>query len=129
MTSISSTALARSFEIGELDPAAFKHTDHVAVAYEMLGAYEFLEACNKYASSISALAERAGAPKKFNATITLAFLSLIAERMASGEYKNYEEFIAQNQDLRSKNVLERWYSPERLNCDTARAVFLMPDAG
>jgi len=126
---VSSTALTRSFETGELDPAAFKHTDHVAVAFEMLGSYEFLEACSRYASNIRALAGRAGAPKKFNATITLAFLSLIAERMASEEYKNYEEFISQNQDLRSKNVLEQWYSPERLNCDTARAVFLMPDPG
>ncbi|MCP5082402.1 MAG: hypothetical protein GY948_11970 [Alphaproteobacteria bacterium] len=126
--SASSTALVRSFETGGLDPAAFKHADHVAVAYEMLGAYEFLEACSKYASNLRALAKRAGAPMKFNATITLAFMSLIAERMASREYENYEEFISHNADLRSKNVLEQWYSPERLNSDAARAVFLMPDA-
>lgn len=119
----------RSFEAGKLEPAAFKHTDHVAVAYEMLGAYEFLEACSKYAGNIRALAEKAGAPMKFNATITVAFMSLIAERMVSGNYETFEAFIFDNQDLQSKNLLERWYSPERLNCDTARAVFLMPDAG
>ncbi len=126
--SASSTALTRSFETGTLDPAGFKHTDHVAVAYEMLGAYEFLEACSKYAANIRALAEKAGAPMKFNATITLAFMSLIAERMAARDYETYEDFISENGDLRSKTVLERWYSPERLNCDTARAVFLLPDA-
>ncbi|NNF76709.1 MAG: hypothetical protein HKN05_01645 [Rhizobiales bacterium] len=125
--SASSTTLTRSFEAGKLDPAAFKHTDHVAVAYEMLGAYDFLEACSRYASSIRALARKAGAPDKFNATITLAFMSLIAERKASGDFTTYEEFISENEDLLSKTVLESWYSPERLNCDTARAVFLMPD--
>lgn len=120
--------LVRSFEAGQLDPSAFTHRDHVAVAYEMLSAYDFLEACHKYAATIRNLAEKAGAPMKFNATITVAFLSLIAERMATGQYSTYEAFIADNADLNSMRVLEAWYSPQRLHCDTARHVFLLPDA-
>ena len=119
--------LTSSFEAGRLDPSAFTHRDHVAVAYEMLNTHEFLEACSKYAATIRALAEKAGAPMKFNATITVAFLSLIAERMAAGQYSTYEAFIADNADLNSKRVLEAWYSPQRLHCDTARRVFLLPD--
>ena len=56
------------------------------------------------------------------------FISLIAERMATTEHRNYDEFIARNGDLKSKDVLRRWYSPDRLNSDAARRVFLLPDA-
>ena len=55
-------------------------------------------------------------------------LGLIAERMSAGQYRGYEDFISQNTDLKSKQVLEKWYSAERLTCETARKVFLLPDA-
>ena len=66
-------------------------------------------------------------PRKFNATITLAFMSLIAERMATTQYVDYDDFITSNPDLLSKDVLEQWYSPERLSSILARSIFLMPD--
>ncbi|MEM1200370.1 MAG: hypothetical protein AAGI06_13780 [Pseudomonadota bacterium] len=119
--------LTRLFEAGDMNPSEFSHRDHVAVAYDMLSAYEFLDACGRYAATIRALAERAGAPMKFNTTITVAFLSLIAERMAMGDYVSFEDFIANNADLESKQMLDSWYSPERLHCDMAREVFLLPN--
>ncbi len=119
--------LRHSFETHTLDASAFRHLDHVQVAYEMLSAYSFIEASAKYAENIGTIATKAGVPHKFNATITFAFLSLIAERMDVTEHTNYEEFIAQNQDILSKNVLAKWYSPERLSSDLARNVFLLPD--
>lgn len=120
-------ALARSFEARDLDAGAFRHGDHVAVAYEMLRNHDFVEATARYAGTIKTMAAKAGVPDKFNTTITVAFLSLIAERMGTTGHSDYDEFISRNQDLLSKDVLERWYSPERLRSDLARAVFLMPD--
>lgn len=117
----------REFESHEQDPEMFKHNDHLRAAFEMLRAYDFIEASARYASNIRALAEKAGVPQKFNVTITYAFMSLIAERMLSGEFDDYEDFLAGNMDLKSKNLLDKWYSPERLNSDFAREVFLMPD--
>ena len=64
----------------------------------------------------------------FKHSITLAFLSLIAERMEATRYETFDDFIAQNMDLLSGNILAKWYSPERLQSDLARTVFLMPDA-
>ena len=119
--------LTRSFEARELDAGAFRHRDHVGVAYEMLRSYDFVAATAKYAESIESIATKAGVPDKFNATITFAFLSLIAERMGTTEHSNYDDFISQNQDLMSKDILAKWYSPERLRSDLARNVFLMPD--
>ena len=120
--------LLRAFEARDLDAGAFRHLEHVGVAYEMLRKYDFMEATVRYAENIRTIAAKAGVPGKFNTTITFAFLSLIAERMRTTRHSDYDDFIAQNQDLMSKDLLRKWYSPERLQSDLARTVFLMPDA-
>ena len=122
------TELMRAFEANEINPSVFRHSDHVAVAYEMLSKYDFAQAAARYARGIRSLAIRAGVPQKFNATITFAFMSLIAERAAAAEHASYREFIVANPDLLSKGLLETWYTPERLRSDVARKVFVMPDA-
>lgn len=119
--------LARSFEVHDIDAGAFRHADHVGVAYEMLRRHDFIDATFRYARSINAIATNAGAPEKFNATITVAFLSLIAERMGTTQHDGYADFMAKNPDLLSRDVLEPWYSPARLRSELARKVFLMPD--
>jgi hypothetical protein len=120
--------LARGFEACDIDAAAFGHVDHIGVAYELLRRDDFLTAARTYARCIETIATRAGAASKFNLTITLAFLSLIAERMKTGPHGSFEAFMAENPDLVSGNPLEKWYSRERLQSDLARSVFLMPDA-
>lgn len=117
----------RSFEACDIDASAFTHIDHVGVAYEMLHRHDFLNACVKYAECIDTIATKAGAAGKFNTTITLAFLSVIAERIEATPDVGFDAFIAQNQDLVKSNILTKWYSPERLQCDLARNIFLMPD--
>lgn len=119
--------LVSAFEAQDLDPAAFRHADHIAVAYEMLGKYDFLQATARYGESLNAIATKAGAADKFNTTITIAFMGLIAERMSRCTTKNSGDFIAQNPDLLSGDILETHYSPERLKSDLARRVFLLPD--
>ena len=124
----SSNLLAR-FEADAIDPAQFDHRCPVEVAYEMLSAYPFLRAVQSYSQSIQALAMRAGAPEKFNLTVTLAFLSLIAERRSRHRYSSFEAFAAENPDLLSSHVLEQWYTSDRLASELARHQFLMPDGG
>lgn len=120
-------ALLDGFERRDIDVAAFDHRAHVGVAYEMLRKYDFLEASTKYAACIDAIATAAGAAQKFNTTITLAFLSLIAERMQVSSHDDFAGFIEENEDLLASDVLSRWYSKERLASDMARRVFLLPD--
>ncbi len=119
---------ARLFEDCDIDAGNFDHVDHVGVAYELLGKYEFLDAALRYSNCIKTIATRAGAPRKFNTTITLAFLSLIAERMEMARAGTFDDFITMNLDLLEGDILAKWYSPERLGVDLARTVFLMPDA-
>ena len=119
--------LARAFEVCNIDAGNFSHADHVGVAYEMLRRYDFLDALVRYSSSIKTIAANAGAAQKFNTTITLAFLSLIAERIETTAHDSYDDFLEKNPDLFDGDVLTKWYSPERMQSDLARAVFLMPD--
>ncbi|MEM7225782.1 MAG: hypothetical protein AAF495_22580 [Pseudomonadota bacterium] len=106
----------------------FSHRDHIAVATELLAAHDFLEAAQRYSAGIRAIAAEAGQPEKFNTTITLAFLSLIAEHMASGPYEDAEDFIDRNPELLARGLLEAWYPAERLASPLARELFLMPAA-
>ncbi len=119
--------LTDDFEDGAINTAEFKHIDHVGVAYVMLDRYDFLTATFKYAQNIHAMALRGGARRKFNATITIAFLSIIAERRGTSVHTDVYDFIARNQDLITSNPLEQRYSAKRLLSDQARSTFLLPD--
>jgi hypothetical protein len=119
--------LTRAFEDGALQADGFTHEDHIGVAWRMLTDHEFLEASRRYADGLRSLAIRAGVPEKFNMTITMAFMSLIAERIARAPGAPFDKFLANNPDLTSHGLLDRWYSKGRLNTDLARSAFLMPD--
>jgi hypothetical protein len=95
----------RRLKEGSLRPDDFSHRDHIGVAYEALLQYEFFEAVRVIADGIRALAIRVNVPEKYNATITLAFMSLIAERMGAKYYQDAEDFIHCNADLAHESVL------------------------
>ena len=116
-----------AFEAHEIDNTAFHHADHVRVAFDLLAKYDFIDASAVYAKGIRTLAAKAGAPKKFNLTITYAFMSLIAERLANGPSRDFDAFVGANPDVMSKDVLMKWYDSKRLHTDTAREIFLLPD--
>lgn len=115
-----------ALEAGRLDAAQFTHRDHVLTAWEVLRHEEFFAAAHRYAAAIRRLAEAAGASQKYSATITFAFLSLIAERMAASA-DDAEAFLADNPDLLAPGVLAPFYSADRLASALGRRVALMPD--
>ncbi len=119
--------LTQQFEACEIAPSAFRHLDHIGVAYEMFNQYGFLSTLTKFSEAIEAMATKAGAPEKFNVTITVAFLSVIAERLNRTKHSTFDEFIVSNADLLEKHVLKNWYSEERLCSSLARGQFLLPD--
>ncbi len=121
--------LTCAFEAQEIDVAVFHHAEHVRVAFDLLRKYEFIDAAATYAKGIRTLAENAGAADKFNLTITYAFMSLIAERMATAPACGFDDFVTLNPDLMSKEILGQWYTADRLHSQTARSVFLLPKAG
>ena len=117
----------RAFLDGDVDAAKFRHADHVRVGFEILRRHHFPEAALAFARSLKQIAARAGAPGKYHETITLAFLSLIAERQTLESHADFESFAVANVDLMDASVLNRWYAPERLMSDIARKTFVLPD--
>lgn len=115
-----------SFLAGTRDPANFRHVDHVRAAFEILKCKPFLEGAALYAGALKILAAKAGKPGLYNETITVAFLSLIAERLDTAETGSFEEFVSAHPDLLRKAILQDWYTPERLHSPLARRTFVLP---
>ena len=118
----------RAFEEGEIDPARFPHREHVRLGFEMLRRHSFLDAATRFATGLRRLTSRAGRPQAYNETITIAFLALIGERLARGASCDWAEFLARNNDLTNKRVLEHWYEPDDLRSEIARQTFVLPPA-
>ncbi len=112
---------------GTLDPKDFTHADHVGVTYETLARHDYVEAVSIISGGIRNLAAAAGDTSKFNATITVAFISLIAERMQTSVHEGAADFLRRNADLTGPAVLARWYSRERMTSPMARSIALLPD--
>jgi len=116
----------RRFEALEIDAASFRHEDHVRIAFAMLGQDNFLTALNRYACALAALTERAGQASKFNLTVTIGFMSLVAEHMNASDNESWTAFIARNPGLLDKAILTRWWTAENLSSDAARRRFVLP---
>src|ERR1700739_1590533 len=118
--------LARFMRV-EILPSEFPHREHVHVAFEMLKRHDFPETVLHFSHTLRAMAEKAGRPEAFHQTVTIAFLSLIAERMECGGAADFGDFARANPDLLDKSVLSRWYRPERLASEIARRTFVLPE--
>jgi hypothetical protein len=78
----------------------------------------------------SASPPRRARPGCTTRTITWAYLLLINERMErGGRGRGWNEFAASNPDLLvwRPGVLDEYYTPETLESDLARRVFVLPD--
>jgi hypothetical protein len=115
------------FVRGEADAGTFSHEQHVRMGFELLQRYDFTEAAHLFSVAVRTMAQRAGKPQAFHQTITIAFLSLIAERMQTGQPANFGEFSAAHPELLQRSLLSRWYRAERLASDLARRTFVLPD--
>lgn len=115
------------FMRGEIAIGEFPHREHVRMGFEMLHRYDFVESALHYSRTLQAMVTKVGKPQAFHQTVTIAFLSLIAERISSGDYADFDSFVRTNADLLDKAALAPWYPSERLATATARRTFLLPE--
>lgn len=122
--------LIEQFESGTLPNECFRHREHVRAAFLYLTEYPVLEALLAFSRSLRKFAEANGKPQLYHETITWAYVFLINERRArAGKKQSWDEFARNNPDLLEwKNgILTRYYHPETLASDLARAAFVFPD--
>ena len=114
------------FVRGEIDAAAFPHREHVRMAFQMLQRHDFPETVLHFSQALQAMAARAGRPERFNQTVTIAFLALIAQRMEREGALDFAALLRAHPELLDKRALSRWYRPQRLASEAARRAFLLP---
>jgi hypothetical protein len=122
--------LLTGFLHGSLDPASFRHADHVRVAWLVLSRHPGGEAIERVSEGIRRLAHAAKRPGLYHETVTWAYLLLIRERMARmAPGHTWAEFADANADLlrRNPDVLDRYYRKDTLESPLARTCFVLPD--
>lgn len=119
--------LLTDLDAGTLDPAAFSHRDHLRAGYLMLREAPFFRAAARYEAALQGLTRRAGAPEKYSATLTFAWLSLIAEAMARHDPGEVEAFLAAHPGLGDPAQIASRYSPARLAEPGSRRAPRLPD--
>jgi hypothetical protein len=115
------------FESGRLTAEEFDHAAHIRAAVCYLSRHPFLEACIAMRDGLQSFARRIGKPGLYHETITIAFMSLVSERMGRNAGLSWADFTARNLDLLDKNLLARYYRPETLASPLSRSRFLLSD--
>jgi hypothetical protein len=118
-----------AFRAGTLPTSAFHHADHVRMAWVYVREYGLESAARQFVDDLKLFAVAKGVPGLYHATVTQAYLSILAERIAITPTPAWSEFVAAHPDLLrwKPGVLDDYYSPERLWCEAARTGFLLPD--
>lgn len=118
-----------AFRDGSLSTDAFHHRDHVRMAWLYVRAHGATDAAARFTDDLRRFATAKGVPGLYHATITGAYIALIAERDAAMPDATWDAFAAAHPELLTwkPGILDRYYSAERLWSAAARAQFLMPD--
>lgn len=124
---LTESELRTRFEDLTLRAEDLSHVEHVRLAWTYLRELPLLDVLRVFPENLKRFAESIGAAQIYNETVTWAFLMLIDERMDAARDASWAEFIEANQDLLSKRILERYYTPETLASEHAKRRFVLPD--
>jgi hypothetical protein len=118
--------LVRAFEAGSLEE--FPHESHVRVAWWYLRQDPVLVALPRFRTALQRFAAAKGKPDMYHETITVAYVLLIAERLAGARDLSWDEFARRNPELlrRHPSALAKFYPAEVLASAKARERFVMP---
>jgi hypothetical protein len=125
---VTDDAFLRALETCALPETEFSHIAHVRAAYLYLRAHEFAEALMRIRASIRRYAARLQRLDRYHETITVAYLSLIQQRLVQrGDGGGWAGFAHENPDLLRSDLLKQYYSPAQLESELARCIFVLPD--
>ena len=115
-----------ALEDTSLPDADFRHRDHLRAAYLYLRRDGFAEAVGTMSAALRRFAASRGKAERYHETVTIAFLALINERLASsGDPGSFDAFIARHPEIAERDLLTRYYRPETLASENARRSFVL----
>lgn len=120
---------AAAFEALALRPDAFRHAEHVRLAWIYLRRHGLLEAIRRYREGLVRFTGHHGASRRYHETVTWAMVVLIHERIVGApEIDDFRAFAAANPDLMRWHggAFFDYYAEDVLASELARRTFVLP---
>lgn len=126
---ISDDTFLSAFNDCSAPPSAFNHVGHLRIGWIHLQRYPVNDAIRLTCDGIERFANHLGVPGKYNQTLTIALMRLMASGGASDTNMDWETFLSTNHELiyDAKGLLARYYSEALLNSAEAKSGFVSPD--
>ena len=116
-----------ALEGGTLAPAAFGHAGHLRAGFLYLRRHDFPAACVAMKRAVQGFAARQGRTGLYHETLTIAYLALIAERLAEEPASlGFDAFLERYPELASREYFERYYPRGTLDAPETKATFILP---
>ncbi|MFD9304770.1 hypothetical protein ACFWCB_19280 [Streptomyces sp. NPDC060048] len=110
----------------------FGHRRHVHLTWLAVRRHGVPAAAVLVAEGIQRTATAAGAPQKYHATMTRAWVELVGHHAAQdpaadADAAGFDAFALRHPDLLDKDLLSRFYRPATLDTAAARTTWVEPD--
>ncbi|NGN69821.1 hypothetical protein G5C51_38775 [Streptomyces sp. A7024] len=105
----------------------FAHRQHVHLTWLTVRRYGTAAATELISDGIQRTARYAGAPQKYNATVSRAWVELVGHHAEETADTDFDAFAEQHPALLDKRLLTRFYHPATLASPEARTGWAEPD--
>ena len=105
----------------------FGHRQHVHLTWLAVRTVGTDAAVPLVSDGIQATARYAGAPQKYHATMSRAWVVLVGHHTDADPVDDFDRFAEGNPELLDKRLLTRFYNSTTLASDEARASWVDPD--
>ncbi|WP_220793339.1 hypothetical protein [Nocardioides stalactiti] len=109
------------------DTSGFGHREHVQLTWLAVRRFGLADAIDLVCSGIRRTARYAGAPQKYHATMSRAWIELVGHHASEEGDPDFTTFLDRNPALLDKRLLLRFYSPGTLSGAEARTGWVLPD--
>ena len=105
----------------------FGHRQHVHLTWLAVRRYGTAAAIVLVSDGIQGVARYAGAPHKYNATVSRAWVELVGHHADHSNAADFDAFAGEHSALLDKRLLTRFYRSTTLASDAARTGWVEPD--
>ena len=105
----------------------FGHRQHIQLTWLAVRRYDTATAIELVSDGIQRTARYAGAPQKYNATVSRAWVELVDHHAAQPGADDFAVFAEQHPALFDKRLLSRFYNSATLASEAARTGWVEPD--
>ena len=105
----------------------FGHRQHIHLTWLAVRRYGTDAAVTLVSDGIRRTARYAGAPQKYHATVSRAWVELVGHHVATGTEDDFDTFVGNYPALLDKRLLARFYRSSTLAAPAAKTSWVEPD--